>query len=70
MGNDGAEGLLAIRKLGGWTIAQDEASCTVYGMPREAVVLGAAREVVSLRRMAEHMDAALKRNARDEVAAS
>lgn len=70
MGNDGAEGLLAIRKLGGWTIAQDEASCTVYGMPREAVLLGAAREVVSLRRMAEQMDAALKRNAREEAAAS
>lgn len=67
MGNDGAEGLLAIKKQGGWTIAQDEASCTVYGMPREAVVLGAAREVVSLRRMAEHMDAALKRSAREEL---
>lgn len=70
MGNDGAEGLLAIKKLGGWTIAQDEASCTVYGMPREAVILGAAREVVSLRRMAEHMDSALKRSAREELAAS
>ncbi len=68
MGNDGAEGLLAIRKLGGWTIAQDEASCTVYGMPREAVLLGAAREVVTLRRMAERMDAALKRHAREEAA--
>lgn len=41
MGSDGAAGLLAIRKAGGQTIAQDEPSCTVYGMPRAAVALGA-----------------------------
>jgi two-component system chemotaxis response regulator CheB len=67
MGNDGAEGLLEIRRQGGWTIAQDEASCTVFGMPREAQRIGAACEVAGLRRMAERMNAALKRCAREEA---
>lgn len=48
MGRDGASGLLAIRRAGGFTIAQDEASCVVYGMPREAVMLGAAERVLPL----------------------
>jgi two-component system chemotaxis response regulator CheB len=48
MGQDGARGMLAIRKAGGATIAQDEASCVVYGMPREAVLLGAAQRVLPL----------------------
>lgn len=48
MGKDGADGLLAIRRAGGFTLAQDEASCVVYGMPREAVLLGAAERVLSL----------------------
>ena len=42
MGTDGATGLLAIRKAGGYTVAQDAATCTVYGMPRAAVALEAA----------------------------
>jgi two-component system chemotaxis response regulator CheB len=42
MGRDGAQGLLAMRARGGVTFAQDEASCVVYGMPREAALLGAA----------------------------
>lgn len=48
MGRDGASGLLSIRRAGGLTIAQDEASCVVYGMPREAVLLGAAERILPL----------------------
>ena len=48
MGRDGAAGLLAIRRAGGFTIAQDEATSVVYGMPREAVQLGAAVRVLPL----------------------
>lgn len=48
MGEDGARGLLAMRQAGAPTVAQDEASCVVYGMPRAAVQLGAASEVSPL----------------------
>jgi two-component system chemotaxis response regulator CheB len=48
MGNDGAQGLLKMRKAGGRTIAQDESSCVVFGMPREAIALGAAEQVLPL----------------------
>ena len=48
MGRDGASGLLAIRKAGGMTYAQDEATCVVYGMPREAAQLGAAVRILPL----------------------
>lgn len=48
MGRDGAAGLLAIRRAGGLTIAQDEATSVVYGMPREAALLGAAERVLPL----------------------
>lgn len=47
IGKDGASGLLTMRQRGAVTIAQDEASCAVYGMPREAVALGAAMKVAS-----------------------
>jgi two-component system chemotaxis response regulator CheB len=52
MGRDGAQGLLSIRKAGGVTFAQDEASSVVFGMPREAVLLGAASQVLSLDQLA------------------
>jgi two-component system chemotaxis response regulator CheB len=48
MGRDGAAGLLALRRAGGVTIAQDEETSVVYGMPREAVLLGAAQRVLPL----------------------
>lgn len=48
MGNDGAEGMNAIRKQGGLTIGQDAASCTVYGMPRACAELGALARMVPL----------------------
>lgn len=53
MGHDGAEGLLALRRAGAHTIAQDEATSVVFGMPREAIQLGAAEHVVPLPRIAE-----------------
>jgi two-component system chemotaxis response regulator CheB len=52
MGRDGASGLLEIRRRGGLTLAQDEATSTVYGMPREAVLLGAAERVLALAEVA------------------
>lgn len=48
MGNDGAAGLLRIRAAGGTTVAQDEASCVVYGMPQEAIKCGAASKILPL----------------------
>ncbi len=52
MGRDGAAGLLAIRRAGGRTIAQDEATSVVFGMPREAIELGAAEQVLPIDKIA------------------
>lgn len=52
MGRDGASGLLKLREAGALTIAQDEATSTIYGMPREAALLGAAVEVLPLQEIA------------------
>jgi len=51
MGSDGARGLLKIKQAGARTIAQDEASCVVFGMPKEAIRLGAADQIASLSRI-------------------
>lgn len=51
MGKDGAKGMLDIRNHGGYTFAQDEQSCVVYGMPKEAVNIGGVNEVVELANM-------------------
>lgn len=48
MGADGAQGLLEMRKAGAHTYAQDEASCVVFGMPKEAIALDAAERVIGL----------------------
>jgi two-component system chemotaxis response regulator CheB len=58
MGSDGAQGLLRMRQAGAHTIAQDEASCVVFGMPREAIALGAAASVAPLGRIPEAILAA------------
>jgi two-component system, chemotaxis family, protein-glutamate methylesterase/glutaminase len=60
MGADGAKGLLAMRESGAHTMAQDEASCVVFGMPREAIKIGAADEVVSLEAVAHCIVQALQ----------
>ncbi len=53
MGDDGASGLLALRQAGAHTIAQDEQSCVVFGMPKEAIARGGAEKIVPLDRVAE-----------------
>ncbi len=56
MGDDGARGLLEMRHAGARTIAQDEASCVVFGMPKEAINLGAAKEILSLTKISSVLE--------------
>ncbi|HXU93122.1 MAG TPA: chemotaxis protein CheB [Gallionella sp.] len=60
MGKDGAAAMLEMHRAGAYNFAQDEASCVVFGMPREAITLGAVDEVVPLEKMAERVLAHLK----------
>lgn len=55
MGSDGAKGLLSIKQAGGYTIAQDEFSSVVWGMPKAAVDLGAAHEIVALDKVTQRL---------------
>lgn len=60
MGADGAKGLLAMREAGAYTVAQNEDTCVVYGMPREAVKLDAAVDVLPLGDVADALLNAVK----------
>ena len=62
MGDDGAEGLGAVKKAGGMTIAQSEDSCVVYGMPKAAIERGYATRVVALDVMSATLQAICTRN--------
>jgi len=55
MGDDGAKGLYEIKEAGGYTICESEETAVVFGMPKEAIKLGAATEILPLNRMAEEV---------------
>ncbi len=55
MGKDGAVGMLEMRQAGAYNFAQDEATCVVFGMPREAIAVGAVDEVVPIQDMAQRV---------------
>jgi two-component system chemotaxis response regulator CheB len=63
MGGDGAKAMRAMRDAGAWNVCQDEASCVVFGMPREAIAAGAANEVLPLARIAPALVERLRRTA-------
>jgi two-component system chemotaxis response regulator CheB len=63
MGNDGAKAMREMRDAGSWNVAQDEATCVVFGMPREAIAHGAANEVLPLGQIAPKLIEWLRANA-------
>jgi two-component system chemotaxis response regulator CheB len=67
MGADGARGLLNMRRAGAHTIAQDEASCVVFGMPAEAIKCGAAEHIVPLHKVAATMISLAQRGAAPNI---
>jgi two-component system, chemotaxis family, protein-glutamate methylesterase/glutaminase len=70
MGSDGADGLLALRQAGAETIAEDEHSCIVFGMPREAIARGAAMHVATLLQMPQVISECFSRVATGTARAS
>jgi two-component system chemotaxis response regulator CheB len=64
MGKDGAAGMLEMRNAGAYNVAQDEASCVVYGMPKEAVAHGGVHEVLPLSEIGQHVLAKLSAHGR------
>jgi two-component system, chemotaxis family, protein-glutamate methylesterase/glutaminase len=63
MGGDGAKAMRSMRDAGSWNVVQDEASCVVFGMPREAIAHGAAHEVLPLPQIAPRLLEWLRSNA-------
>jgi len=63
MGGDGARAMKTMRDAGSWNLCQDEASCVVFGMPREAINHGAAHEVLPLKQIAPRLLEWLRANA-------
>ena len=61
MGNDGREGMRRIKENGGYCIAQDEATCVVYGMPKSVIDAGLADEICPLPQIAHAIEAAVRR---------
>jgi two-component system, chemotaxis family, protein-glutamate methylesterase/glutaminase len=67
MGNDGAAGMLEMKNAGAYNIAQNEATCVVFGMPKEAIAAGGVHEVVPLQDIARHLLANIGTMARRAV---
>ncbi len=67
MGKDGAQGMLAMRQAGCWNIGQDQGSCVVYGMPREAWAIGAVDEQAPLGEIAQRVITRLRLPLRKSV---
>ena len=61
MGHDGRDGMHQIKDNGGYCIAQDEETCVVYGMPKSVIEAGLADEICPLPRIAEAIEAAVRR---------
>ena len=55
MGTDGAKGMAEMRQAGATTLAQDESSCVVFGMPKSAIEQGAVQQVLGLGQMSQHL---------------
>ena len=68
MGADGADGMVAMRHAGAETIAEDESSCVVFGMPKEAIARGGAIHVTTLLRMPQQIFESLDRLSSTRVA--
>lgn len=65
MGRDGAEELLLMKNCGAYTIAQDENSCVLFGMPKEAIQLGAAKNILPLDEIAPMLEKLVKKDTHD-----
>ena len=59
MGRDGASAMLEMKQAGAFNIAQDEATCVVFGMPKEAIATGAVDEVLPVTRITERLQSRL-----------